>query len=247
MTEQSWVLPYYKLQFELMDSQIEFKMEKELAAQTYEIHEQVGKPFTSMLDIGAGSGMLARAMSKRGTEMTTLELVPELVEYARSISDNSITILCGDFYTIELDQQFDVVSYMDGFGVGDDTDQLHLLKRISGWLKDDSCALIDIYNPVYWRKISGQKMRFDKAEREYGYDVDNERMLDTWWHPEQPENALTQSLRCYTVEEISKLCEKAGLKIEAIFPGGAMDYDEWVYSPLVSLNECLSYRIKVKK
>lgn len=247
MTKQSWVLSFYKKQFELMDPQIEFRMEDDLALQVKQIHEQVGKPFTTMLDIGAGSGILARAMAKNGTEMTTVELVPELVEYAKSCSPDSIAILCGDFYTIQLQQQFDVVSYMDGFGVGTDEEQLFLLKRIAGWMKEDGCALIDIYQPSYWRKVNGQEMQIDEAFRKYGYDEENERMLDTWWHNDHPEDAVTQSLRCYTVEEISKLCQKAGLKIVAIFPGGAMDYDDWTYSSLVSLNECLAYRIKVKK
>ena len=53
--------------------------------------------------------------------------------------------------------------------------------------------------------------------------------------------------RCYSPDEISKLCQYAGLEIVAIFPGGAMDYEKMEYHEKVGLSECLSYRIKLKK
>ena len=72
-------------------------------------------------------------------------------------------------------------------------------------------------------------------------------MVDSWWHNEHPEEIVTQSLRCYTVDEISSMCEKAGLMITGIFPGGAMDFDKSIYNETAPLSECLSYRIKLKK
>ncbi|PGO19496.1 methyltransferase [Bacillus cereus] len=83
--------------------------------------------------------------------------------------------------------------------------------------------------------------------RKYEYDSINERMLDNWWNPNQPNEIVTQSLRCYTVEEISDLCDEENLNIVAIFPGGAFDFEKSRYKEQASLHECLSYRIKVKK
>ena len=152
--------------------------------------------------------------------MTTLELVPELVEAARRRSPNQSTFMKGDFYTYTFSKQFDVVSYFDGFGIGTDDDQLTLLKRMKNWVKDDGSLLIDIYNPIYWRTIAaGQTMKIDDAERVYSFDEENCRMIDSWWHKEHPEEIVTQSLRCYTIDEISTMCEKAGLTITGIFPG----------------------------
>lgn len=242
---QSWVEPFYRKQFEWMNQNVD--MEDAYAEFAHEVKEQVGKPFREMLDIGAGKGDVAKVLAEQGIQMTTLELVPELVEFARERSDGLVTSYCGDFYTFELPETFDVVSYFDGFGIGSDEDQLLLLQRIRNWMKKDGCALIDIYQPRYWQQVDGREMTVDAARRVYHYDEGSRSMLDTWWHPDHPEDKVTQSLRCYSLEEISGLCEKAGLSIVGIFPGGAMDFEEWRYHERVALHECLSYRVKVKK
>ncbi|MCG3086434.1 class I SAM-dependent methyltransferase [Sporosarcina cyprini] len=247
MTTNKWVLPFYQKQFEWLDSSMEDRMKEDIERQVDEVQEQVGRQFDAMLEIGAGSGILARGLSRRGVKMTTLELVPELVAFAKSRSPETITIHQGDFYTYDFEERFDVVGYFDGFGVGSDEEQLFLLKRMASWIKEDGCALIDIYQPTHWQKAAGQEMNLDRASRRYEYDDENGRMLDTWWSIDSPDEPVTQSLRCYTIEEISSLCREAGLHITGIFPGGKMDYDEWVYHPVAPLSDCLAYRIKVKK
>ncbi|MGF2714201.1 N-methyltransferase [Bacillus mycoides] len=239
------VKEFYKKQFELPNYDINTENWLEQVAK--EVQEQVGHPFQTMLELGAGNGGFARAMSKLNVKMITVELVTELVEFARDHSSKDITIHHGDFYQIDISEEFDVVSYLDGFGVGTDDEQLFLLKRIKDWMKDDGCALIDIYQPLYWKKISGQEMSLSSAMRKYEYDSINERMLDHWWNPNYPNDIVTQSLRCYTIEEISHLCTKADLSIVGFFPGGAFDFEQSRYKEQASLYDCLSYRIKVKK
>ncbi|QWG56460.1 class I SAM-dependent methyltransferase [Bacillus mycoides] len=239
------VKEFYQKQFEL--SNYDINTESWLEQVAKEVQEQVGHPFQTMLELGAGNGGFARAMSKLRVRMTTVELVSELVSFAKEHSSSDIAIHCGDFYQINFEEKFDVVSYLDGFGVGTNDEQLFLLKRIKDWMKEDGCALIDIYQPLYWKKVSGQEMTLSSAMRKYEYDSINERMLDHWWNPNQPNEIVTQSLRCYTVEEISDLCDEANLNIVAIFPGGAFDFEKSRYKEQASLHECLSYRIKVKK
>ncbi|MBB4825431.1 cyclopropane fatty-acyl-phospholipid synthase-like methyltransferase [Sporosarcina luteola] len=246
-TKNTWALSFYQKQFEWLDSNLEDKMKDDIERQVDGVKEQIGRPFETMLEIGAGWGILARGLSKRGVKMTTLELVPELVAFAKSRSPKTIEIHQGDFYTYELQEQFDVVGYFDGFGIGTDEDQLFLLERIASWMKEDGCALIDIYQPTHWQRAAGQEMKFERACRRYEFDEANSRMLDTWWPIDKPAEAVTQSLRCYTIVEITDLCKLAGLQITGIFPGGMMDYNDWVYHSLASLSDCLAYRIKVKK
>src|SRR5699024_563645 len=138
----------------------------------------------------------------------------------------NVTSLCGSFYDIDINKTFDTILYMDGFGVGFDKEQLILLKRINNWLVDGGVALIDIYNPNYWKKVSGQEMMpypNSNISRIYGYDESLNRMTDTWWEDNNLEKTYTQSLACYSPDEIYSLCENAGLKIIAYYPGGAMD------------------------
>ncbi|QWH29071.1 class I SAM-dependent methyltransferase [Bacillus mycoides] len=203
------VKEFYQKQFEL--SNYDINTESWLEQVAKEVQEQVGHPFQTILELGAGNGGFARAMSKLHVRMTTVELVSELVSFAKEHSSSDIAIHCGDFYQINFEEKFDVVSYLDGFGVGTNDEQLFLLKRIKDWMKEDGCALIDIYQPLYWKKVSGQEMPLSSAMRKYEYDSINERMLDHWWNPNQPNEIVTQSLRCYTVEEISDLCDEANL------------------------------------
>lgn len=239
---------FYKNQFNMFKDRVNLLAPDISLAE--EIIEQIGKPFQTVLELGAGAGLLARGLATFDKEITTVDLVKELVDFAKSLNGSEITALCGDFYEIDISQTFDVILYMDGFGVGEDTDQLLLLRRMHDWLKDDGVALIDIYQPRYWQSISGQEMKpigDANVQRIYGYDERQNRMTDTWWQTDYPKDKSTQSLACYTPDEIYALCKQANLEIIAYFPGGAMDFQQWQYHELTSLNECLSYRIKVKK
>ncbi len=89
-------------------------------------------------------------------------------------------------------------------------------------------------------------MPIGSAMRKYEYDSENARMLDYWWEIDSSNDIVTQSC-CYAVGEISNLCAEAHLSIVGIFPGGAHDFEAGKYKEQSSLNECLSYRIKVKK
>lgn len=246
--KDNWEYPFYKRQFEFyldsLDGLYDYK--KEVAI----IHEQVGRTFKDVLEIGAGTGILANALSLTNKDITTVELVSEVVEYARAHSNPSIDILCDNFYSVKLTKQFDLVLYLDGFGLGTDKDQLLLLQRIHEWLKVDGSALIDIYEPNYWRNVKGQQMLVvenTQIMREYGYDDINCRMTDTLWQRSSPHETITQSLACYSTDEIYSLCQQADLQIIAIYPGGAINFDTWQFEEITSLSNCLSYRIKVKR
>lgn len=237
---------FYKTQFDLYGKDINYpELDEGLAA---EVVEQMGRPFTSVLELGAGKGNLARCLAGRGKSVTTVELVPEMVEYAQQLQTLGVTSLCGSFYDIELPRQFDAVLYMDGFGVGTDAEQLQLLRRICDWLHNDGAALIDIYQPAYWQRTSGRTMTLPgDVSRTYEYDEALDRMTDTWWSTDRPDEKMTQSLACYLPDDIHDLCKQADLEIVAYFPGGAMDFEAWEYHEVASLAECLSYRIKVVK
>ncbi|MED0818604.1 class I SAM-dependent methyltransferase, partial [Bacillus paranthracis] len=90
------VKEFYKKQFELLSYDI--KNENWLQEVAKEVQEQIGYPFQTMLELGAGNGGFARAMSNLEVKMTTVELVPELVMFAKAHSTSDIEIHCADFY-----------------------------------------------------------------------------------------------------------------------------------------------------
>lgn len=246
----NWVENFYKKQFHYIKASLENSPRNYFQTEVQKITEQVGKQFTTILELGAGAGMIANELGAIDKQVTTVELVEELAAFAQKSAHPNVIALCNDFYTVELSQNYEVVLYLDGFGVGTDDEQLRLLKRIANWLTDDGYALIDIYEPNYWQHVSNTQMsptRDPAIQRNYDYDEDNHRMTDTWWHLDDEQQKVTQSLACYTIGEIQALCEKADLQIVAYYPGGAMDYDNWVYHEVAALDYCISYKIKLMK
>lgn len=246
----NWEYNYYKRQFEVMRAVSKQPSDLYLSEQISKITEQAGQRFTDVLELGAGQGDIANALASLDKKVTTVELVEEISDYAKEHAHPNVQVICDDFYTVKLEKAFDLILYLDGFGVGEDEDQLYLLKRIYNWMSDEGCALIDIYQPLYWQKIAGKEMyplATKEVKRRYDYDVIGERMTDTWWQGGGETASFTQSLACYSPQQIYELCEEAGLQIVAYFPSGAMDFEKGVYKEITSLEECLSYRIKLKK
>ncbi|MBP1970287.1 cyclopropane fatty-acyl-phospholipid synthase-like methyltransferase [Virgibacillus natechei] len=244
-----WIHQFYEKQFQLMKgngSGIEANHEEKLN----KVETFADRPFRSILELGAGSGEFSVTAAKRGYNVTAVELVPTLVKHMRKLQQEyvlkgKLSTVCDDFYQLELSETYDVVCYLDGFGIGGDQDQRRLLKRISEWLNSDGCALIDIYTPWYWSSNAGQEMKFGSASRKYNYDFAGSRMLDTWFDSDNKQ--ITQSLKCYSPKDLQLLLETTGLKLVDIQPGGAMDYETWEYWENAPLGEAMSYMAKLVK
>src|SRR5690625_1653505 len=107
----------------------------------------------TILELGGGNGQFAAAAALSGFEVTVIEIVPECVKHIYTLKEKyniqkeKLNIIEGDFYTVDLAKNFDLVLYFDGFGIGSDVDQRRLLKRVSNWLRADGEAYIDIYTP----------------------------------------------------------------------------------------------------
>jgi len=84
-------------------------------------------------------------------------------------------------------------------------------------------------------------MEWEDAARRYGYDATSNRMLDTWWPTGDPSAAATQSLRCYTPDELRRLLGSTGLELIDVRPGGAYDHNTGVYRDRVPLEEAMQY------
>ena len=170
-----------------------------------------------VLELGAGGGQNAAAAADAGYDVIAVELVPASVAHARNLAQatrtGTLVVHKADFYTIDLEGPFDVVCYWDGFGVGSDADQRRLLRRIATWLAPDGHALIDISTPWYWAHAAGQEMQVGHAMRRYDFDADACRLLDTWWPVDDPDQRVTQYLRCYSPADLRLLLEGSGLRL----------------------------------
>ncbi len=243
-----WVVPFYARQDELSGVYSGEPSDADLA-RVAAIARLAGPGQKRILELGAGGGQTAAAAAAAGHEVVAVELVPSAAGHARELAasrpEAAMTVVEGDFFEVEPGGSFDVVCYWDGFGVGDDADQRRLLRRVAGWLVPDGCALLDVNTPWYWAAAAGQERRFPGAVRRYGYDADGNRMLDTWWDPDDAGNRVTQSLRCYAPADLRLLLEETGLALVGLEPGGAVDAATGQYSPEMPLAQAMQYLAKL--
>ena len=210
-----------------------------------------GDPPKAVLELGAGGGQTAYATAKLGYQVTAVELLPSTAAHAQRLSTclptGALEVIRGDFYAVRLNHPYDVVCYWDGFGIGEDEDQARMLRRMAEWLEPTGVVLLDIYSPCYWAKAAGREMVFDTVMRRYGFDPEGNRMIDAWWPVDREQDQVSQSLRCYAPGELEILLRGTGLRLAAddIVPGGAVDYDRGTYQEQTTLDQCMSYTVKL--
>jgi SAM-dependent methyltransferase len=205
----------------------------------------------SLLDLGAGGGQNAAAAADLGYTVTAVELVPSGVKNAQALASQprkgTLRIVEGDFYEVEFPKRFDMVSYWDGFGIGSDDDQRRLLMRIARWLQSTGFALIEVYTPWYWAKSAGREMKFGKVIRRYDYDTETCRMVDRWWLAGREEEAVTQSLRCYSPDDLEILLKGTGLALKSVEPRGAYDAEKNRFVEPVPMGQAMQYLVELTR
>lgn len=210
-----------------------------------DITARLGGSGKRILELGAGGGQNAAALAELGHDVTALELVPRATAHAltlaRGVREGRLTVFTANFYDVALEGTFDAVCYFDGFGVGPDADQQRLLRRIAGWLGGSGVALIDVFTPWYWASVAGIRHQQPGWVREYSFDGEGCRMLDTWWSSEQPDYRVTQSLRCYSPADLRLLTEGTGLRLSEVVSQGMFDQAARIFKPKVPLEQAMTY------
>ena len=187
-----------------------------------------------ILDLGAGPGRTVAALADQGHSVVDIELNPTDAQYARELlktpRGGATSFIEADFYTADVRGPFDVVTCWQAFGIGSDADQRRLLRRISHeWLTPDGDALMDVYNPYGPARDNGKEVRLnplpgvpgsvEMIERCY-YDPVQGRWTDEWEPTAHPENALAQTVRCYTPADLLLLLEGTGLVLKHVEVAG---------------------------
>lgn len=247
-----WVKEFYHKQYEWMS----MDDDEAIKYQEGSIRKMEGlseKPVHNILELGGGKGHFAVAAAERGYKVTVIELVEEAARYIRQLAaernvQDHLRIINGDFYTLELEEEFDAVCYWDGFGIGTDRDQERLLTRIENWLKQDGTAFIDVYTPWYWAKVAGKELNISESvTRRYDFNAEQCRMLDAWRNKMDSAGQVTQSLRCYSPADLRLLLRDRNLYLVLCEPGGEMDYDNWEFHEQVPLNTAMTFLAKLNK
>ncbi len=245
-----WALEFYKKQNEWIGV---FRGEPgELErGKVKKIREKAGEPPLEVLELGSGGGQFAISCAEEGYRVLAIELVPQLTDHIRELGKHlepdQLQVINGDFYEVEIENRFNVICYWDGFGIGEDSDQRILLKKITSWLKPDGLVFLDIYAPWFWAREAGPKKDFGNFIRQTDFDFKNCRFLDSIWPKNNKEETITQSLRCYTPSDLELLLEGTGLEIQEIDEVAGLDGGTGEYSNRVKFEDAMMYTVTLKQ
>ena len=179
-----------------------------------------------VLDLGTGPGGNAAALADRGHQVVAVEL-SERAAFARELAKvqrkGSLTVLQADFFTLELAGRFDVVTCWQVFGVGSDSEQRRLLQRIARhWLAPGGAVLMDVYCPFRPAREAGSQEILPPLPNVPGsremierchFDPVACRWIDEWEPTAVPEDAMAQTLRCYSPADLALLLDGTGLAL----------------------------------
>lgn len=84
-------------------------------------------------------------------------------------------------------------------------------------------------------------MEWPSLCRRYGFDEVECRMLDTWWPTGHPAAAVTQSLRCYSPDDLESLLDRSGLVLVDVQPGPSFDHETQTFHPKAPLEHAMQY------
>lgn len=243
---------FYKMQFEMINKDETYlcsNMEYSRKRMEELIKLSLSQPVNA-LELGSGMGLDAINLNLMGVNVDAIEIVEDLNNFASGLQkkyNSNVNFIENDFFEFAPNKKYDLIYYMDGFGVSSHEKQIQLLSNVNNWMTENGTCVIEVYNPIYWKKVDGMKMKIsDSVNREYGYDLDKNAFLDTWTSIDT-QYAYTQILHCYLPDEIIKMVEETDLVVDSIHPGGAMDYKTWEYQPKVSLEACLNYQVILRK
>lgn len=233
-----WVRPYYD-QTGAWWGAARISVDDRGRAATVERLSKQGRKH--ILELGASFGGTAAALADLGHDIVAVEISPIRIAYAHKLAEvqreGTITLVEGDFYTASLAQDCDVICYWNGFGIGSDADQRTLLRRVCTCLARDGCILMDVFNPPWWILSAGREERKTRSlVQRIDFDPVQCRLIDQWWHVEEPAKIITESIRCYTPTDLLLLIEGTGLALAAAeVAGKPLDFsggEQFSRSPL---------------
>jgi SAM-dependent methyltransferase len=189
-----------------------------------------------VLDLGCGAGRYARAMARRGLQVTGVDLSQDLLEAAHELSPDTPgrpTYVRADMRDLPFFGQFDgAVSLFTSFGYFDTReDDLSVLQGVHRALVPGARFLLDFLNAEQIRAglepaSETQTDRF-RLQIERWIDEDgaggprvHKRVRAAWRDTGLPATTFEEQVRLYTAHEIDELLEEAGFGLVEEAYGG---------------------------
>jgi ubiquinone/menaquinone biosynthesis C-methylase UbiE len=194
-----------------------------------------------VLDLGCGTGSMTEALAARGYDMIGVDNSDEMLEIAmekRQQSGRDILYLLQDMREFELYGTVrSVVSVCDSVNyITDEEDLAEVFRLVNNYLDPQGIFLFDFNTEYKYREILGDQTIAETREEcsfiwdNYYYEEEqiNEYELTLFIQEEQEPQLYrryqeTHLQRAYTLEEIRRLIEEAGLTYETAYDAYTKD------------------------
>lgn len=226
MKRDSWWEEYFDEHFLL----VEGIKPKEVNERSADFIEEVFKlPKGSLiLDLGCGYGRIAIELAKRGYRVVGLDRSPKLLQMAKELAQQEgveVEFVKADMREMGYQGEFDgVLSWDTSFGYFSDEENERVLKLIARALKQGGKLLLDLHHrEAYIRKHLGKswQRRGDYwILEDWTFDVYESRLNIKGFliDPKAGRGVeYLNSFREYTLPELKRILEDAGLKIQRIY------------------------------
>lgn len=215
------------------------------AAYILKLFKKFGAVPTLLLDVACGTGAFSNLFAKKGIEVIGTDMSEEMLAVAR---ENSAEMGTDVLFLCQKTEALDLYGTVDGAvccldSLNHITDKRKLkkaLSKVSLFLEEGKLFIFDVNTVYKHEKILGDNI----------FVMDEDKVYCVWHNCYDPKKQMTDiSLdffvkdgesfvrsceefceRAYTVEELTEMCENAGLKVEAI-------YDDMTEKPLTDTSE----------
>ena len=194
------------------------------------------KDDASILDLGCGTGKMARRLAKKGYEVTAVDNSMDMLEVAASEEDDGILYVLQDMISLELPKKVDaVVSICDCMNYILEKDDLReVFTRVKRFLKEDGVFMFDMNSHYKYKEILAcNTFAEDREDASFiwdnFYDEEdriNEYQLSLFIQNEQGTYNKYEELhlqKAYEEEEIKNLLFEAGFKNVSVYDAETLD------------------------
>ena len=183
-----------------------------------------------VLDLGCGTGKMARKLAREGYQVTAVDNSMDMLEIAASEEDDHILYVLQDMVSLELPQQVDAaISICDCMNyILEEEDLKEAFRRVREFLKEDGVFVFDMNSHYKYKEILAcNTFAEDREDASFIWDnfYDEEEMINEYDLTVfvQEEGDLfrryceTHYQRAYSLETVRALIEKAGMEVLAIY------------------------------
>lgn len=189
-----------------------------------------------VLDLGCGTGKMARKLAREGYQVTAVDNSMDMLEIAASEEDDHILYVLQDMVSLELPQQVDAaVSICDCMNyILEEEDLKEAFRRVREFLKEDGVFVFDMNSHYKYKEIlAGNTFAEDREDASFiwdnFYDEEeriNEYQLSLFIQNEQGTYNKYEELhlqKAYEQEEVVSFLYEAGFSSVRVLDAETMD------------------------